>query len=58
MEEAGDGVGTDRDAEVGDRQGNLGRRSTGPLQTGDGIAGGVVIEQEFDQRDDVSGFFR
>jgi len=48
MEQAGDGVGADADAEVGEREGNLGRRSTGPLQTGDGIASGVVIEQEFD----------
>ena len=57
MEQASDGVGADRDAEVAERQGNLGRRSTGPLQAGDGIASGVVIEQEFDQGDDVGGFF-
>jgi len=44
MEQAGDGVGADADAEVGEREGNLGRRSTGPLQAGDGIAAGVVIE--------------
>ena len=31
MEQAGDGVGADADAEVGEREGNLGRRSTGPL---------------------------
>ena len=57
MEQAGDGVGTDRDAEVGERHGNLGGRSTAPFQTGDRIASGVVIEQEFDQSDDVGGFF-
>jgi hypothetical protein len=44
MEEAGDRIGTDDDAEVGERQGNFGRRSTGPLQAGDGIASGVVLE--------------
>jgi hypothetical protein len=44
MEQAGDRVGTDIDPEVGERQSNLGRRSTGPLQAGDGIAAGVVIE--------------
>jgi len=47
---------TDADAEVGERQGHLGRRSTGPLQAGDGIASGVAIEQEFDRSDDVGGF--
>src|SRR5215472_2435203 len=57
MEQASDGVGTDSDAEVGERQGNLGRRSTGPFQASDRIASGVVIEQEFDQSDDVGGFF-
>ena len=31
--------------------------SARPLQAGDGIAGGVVFEQELDQGDDVGGFF-
>ena len=57
MEQAGDGVGTDCDAEVAERQGKLGGCSTGPLQAGNGIAGSVVVEQESDQRDDVGGFF-
>src|SRR5262245_56704205 len=57
MEKAGDSVGTDADAEVAQRQGNFGRRSTGPPQAGDGIASGIVFEQEFDQSDDVGGFF-
>ena len=58
MEQAGNGVGTDRDAEVGERQSNLGRRSTGPFEASEGISSGVVIEQEFNQGDDVGGFFR
>jgi hypothetical protein len=57
VEETRDGVGTDDDTEVAQRHGNLARRSPGPLQPSDGIAGGVVFEQELDQRDDVGGFF-
>lgn len=57
MEEAGNGVGADDDTEVTQRHGNLVGSSPGPLQPSDGIAGGVVFEQELDQRDDVGGFF-
>jgi hypothetical protein len=57
MEEASDGVGTHDDAEVTQRHGDLLRSAPRPLQPGDGIAGGVVFEQELDQRDDVGGFF-
>ena len=57
MEKTGDGVGADDDTEVAQRHGNLLRRAPGPLQPGDGIAGGVVFEQELDQCDDVGGFF-
>ena len=57
MEETGDGVGTDDDTEVSQRHGNLVGSSPGPLQPGDGIAGGVVFQQELDQGDDVGGFF-
>ncbi len=57
MKEPGDGVGTDDDTEVTQRQGNLVGSSSGPLQPSDGIAGGVVFEQKLDQRDDVGGFF-
>jgi hypothetical protein len=57
MEETSDGVGTDDDAEVTQRHGNLVGSSSGPLQPSDGIAGGVIFEQELDQRDDVGGFF-
>src|SRR6516225_12013064 len=58
MEETSDGVGTDDDPEVTQRHGNLVRRSPGPLQPGDGIASGVVFQQELDQGDDVGSFFR
>ena len=57
MEETSDGVRTDDNTEVTQRHGNLVGGSPGPLQPGEGIAGGVVFEQELDQRDDVGGFF-
>ncbi len=56
-EETSDRVGTDNDAEVAQRQGNLAGSAAGPLETGDGIAGGIVFEQELDQREDVGVFF-
>ena len=43
MEETSHGVGTDDDAEVIQCPGNLVRSSPRPLQTRDGIAGGVVL---------------
>ena len=58
MEKTGDGVGADDDTEIAQRHGNLLRSATGPLQPGDGIAGGVIFEQKLDQRDDVGVFFR
>ena len=57
MEKTGDGVGADDDTEVAQRHGNLLRSSSRPLQPCDGIAGGVVFEQELDQCDNVGGFF-
>ena len=57
VEETSDGVGTYDDTEVAQRHGNLVGSSPRPLQPGDGIADGVVFEQELDQRDDVGGFF-
>ena len=56
-EETSDGVGTDRDTEVAQRYGNLVGGTPRPLQPCDGIASGVVFEQELDQCDDVGGFF-
>lgn len=57
MEKTGDGVGADDDTEVAQCHGNLLGRASGPLQPGDGIAGGVVFKQELDQCDNVGGFF-
>ncbi len=57
MEETSDGVGTDDNAEVIERPGNLVRSSPGPLQAGDGIAGGIVFQQELDQGEEVGVFF-
>ena len=41
LEQPGDGVGTDVDAEVAERQGDFGGRAAGPFQAGDGVAGRV-----------------
>lgn len=57
VEEAGDGVGANRDTEVAQRQGNLLRSAPRPLQPGDRVASGIVFQQELDQCDDVGGFF-
>ena len=57
MEKTSDGVGANTYAEVAQRHGNLIRGAPRPLQPGDGIASGIVFEQELDQRDDVGGFF-
>ena len=35
----------------------LGSSASGPLDSSDRIAGGVVVQQKFDQRDDLGGFF-
>jgi len=48
MEEAGDGAGANQDTEVTQRHGHLGGGSSRPLQTGDGVTGGVVFQQELD----------
>ena len=57
MEETSDRIGTDRDTEVPQSHGDLVGGTPRPLQPGNGITGGVVFEQELDQRDDVGGFF-
>jgi len=48
MEETGDGVGANQDPEVTQRHCHLGGGSSRPLQTRDGVTGGVVFEQELD----------
>jgi hypothetical protein len=57
VEKTSDGVGANTDTEVVQRHGNLLRSAPRPLQPSDGVARGVVFEQELDQCDDVGGFF-
>jgi len=57
VKKTSDSVGAHSDPEVAQRDGNLLRSAPRPLHTSDGIAGGVVFEQELDQGDDVGGFF-
>jgi len=57
VEQTSDGVGAHTDTEVAQGHGNLLGSAPRPLQPGDGIAGGVVFQQELDQCDDVGGFF-
>ena len=57
VKKTSDGVGANTDTEVAQRQGNLLGSAPRPLQPGDGIASGIVFEQELDQCDDVGGFF-
>jgi hypothetical protein len=56
-EQTSDGVGAHPDTEVAQGHGNLLGSAPRPLQPGDGIAGGVVFQQELDQCDDVGRFF-
>jgi hypothetical protein len=56
-EQARDGIGTDLDPKVAERQGHLGGRPTGPFHACDRIPGGVVFQQERDQGDEVGRFF-
>jgi hypothetical protein len=57
MKQAGDGAGAHLNPEVSERHGHLGGGSPRPLQAGDGIPGGIVLEQELDQGEDVGVFF-
>ena len=57
MEETSDGVRANTDTEVSERHGNLLGSAPRPLQPGDGIASGIVFQQELDQCDDVGSFF-
>ena len=57
MKKASYGVGADDDTKVAESHGNLIGRSPRPLQASDGIASGIVFEEELDQCDDVGGFF-
>lgn len=57
VEETSDGVGANTDTEIAQRQGNLLGGAPRPLQPGEGVASGIVFQQELDQCDDVGGFF-
>ena len=56
-EQPPDGVRTDGDAKVAEGDGHFGGGAAGPSHAGDGIAGSVVVQQEFDQSDEVGRFF-
>jgi hypothetical protein len=51
------GSGRDLDIELPQQFGDSGRRLVGPANAGDGIAGGVVFQQDFDGRDYFGRFF-
>jgi hypothetical protein len=48
MKNPGDRVGGDRDAKITESDGDFDGGSPRPLHASDGIAGGVVFEQELD----------
>src|ERR1700730_15467468 len=56
-EQTPDGVRTDGDTKVAEGDGHFGGGAAGPFHTGDGIPGGVVLQQELDQGDEVGRFF-
>ena len=51
------GIGRDLDIELPQQFGDSCRRLVGPANAGDGIAGGVVLEQDFDGIDYFGRFF-
>ena len=57
MQQAGDGVGRDGEAIAGEQTGNLIGGAAGPFQARNGIAGRVMIEKGFDNRDYFGRFF-
>lgn len=57
MEQAGDGVGRDGDAELDQLLGDGGRGAARPAQSGDGIAGRIVLQQTVQDGDYVRRFF-
>jgi hypothetical protein len=52
-----DRVGADLNAVVTERHGHLGGRAARPLEAGDGIARGVVLQQKLDQGHEIGRFF-
>ncbi len=57
IEKASDRVGRDRDPDLLEDVGDLLRRLAGPLQPSDGIAGGIVLQQNLDGIDYFRRFF-
>ena len=57
MKQSRHGIGGNVDVELPQKLGDSGRCFVGPADTGDGIAGGVVFQQDFDGLDYVGRFF-
>ena len=57
VQETSDRIGRDRNVDLLKNLGDLLGRLAGPLQPGDGIAGGVVLQQNFDGLDYFGRFF-
>ena len=57
VEKTGDRVGRDGNVDLLEKLRDLARRLAGPLETGDGIAGGVVLQENLDGIDYFGRFF-
>ena len=57
VEKTSDRIGRNRDIDLLENLRDLLRRLAGPLQPGDGIAGGVVLQKNFDGIDYFGRFF-
>jgi hypothetical protein len=57
VEQTSDGVGRDGNIDLLEDLGDLLGRLAGPLQPGDGISGGVVLQQNLDGIDYFARFF-
>ena len=57
VEKTSDRIGRDRDIDLLENLGDLLRRLAGPLQPGDGISGGVVLQKNLDGIDYFGRFF-
>ena len=57
VEKTSDGIGRDRDIDLSENLRDLLGRLAGPLQTGDGISGGVVLQKNLDGIDYFGRFF-
>ena len=57
VEQPSDRIGRDRDIDLPENLGDLLSRLAGPLQPGDGIAGGIVLQENLDGIDYFGRFF-